>query len=208
MQQKPISIARSTPFKRAHRFVVGAAASLLLSGAALASGTAAWSLQKRDLNKDGVADAYYDSVLKVTWLANPTLWGTGPVFKNWVTAKQWVANFSVGGIGGWRLPKIDPDACEWYWQGEICAKGANGKKAELLHLWHVTLGGLNGAYHPLRGLAGLNDGNWYDQPGPVSFPNSAYGSFFPQPAYAQPYSIQTTLFAWPVKDGDVGTPLP
>jgi len=63
--------------------------------------------------------AYYDTEADLTWLAdaNPTLGSVydyrGNGIVSWRDATKWVADLSVGGVDGWRLP--DPDnSCQGY----------------------------------------------------------------------------------------------
>jgi PEP-CTERM motif len=81
-------------FKKA--FITATTALLALAATAQAagvSGQGTWetTLQPRDINADGKTDAFYDSVLKVTWLAD---------------ANAWAANLNVYGATGWRLPTL------------------------------------------------------------------------------------------------------
>ncbi|MDK2126108.1 hypothetical protein [Parachitinimonas caeni] len=185
----------------------------LATSPALAAGTASWSLQKRDLNGDGVVDAYYDTQLNITWLYNPSLWMPGPAYRNWQDAKGLVAGFQVNGVAGWRLPRLNPNVCDPIWvSAQDCAKGPYAKTNELLHLWFVTLDGLR-ADHPMRTHFAFADGVWYENEGPASFPNSAYYMYFAMLAHPgfeayKPGNSGVRFLPWPVRDGDVGTPLP
>lgn len=87
------------------------------------------TLHGRDLNGDGVADAYYDSVQDITWLADAdyahtsgysfasTPWeGYHHVTGEWLgmalpTALNWAAGLNYHGVTGWRLPSLD-HTCE------------------------------------------------------------------------------------------------
>ena len=93
------------------RFVSGLLAGLLgltLSSAALAS------LQGRDV--DGVAangfEAYYDTVLNITWLADANYAQTSGSVSGgkltWDAANSWAQGLSYFGITGWRLPHFEP----------------------------------------------------------------------------------------------------
>src|SRR5438045_9149890 len=81
------------------------------------SGQGTWetTLQARDVNHDGVVDAYYDTALKVTWLADANLALTSgydthsPPFAlgamTWNDANVWAQSLDVFGVTGWRLPE-------------------------------------------------------------------------------------------------------
>jgi len=72
------------------------------------SGQGVWesTLEGRDLDGNAATfEAYYDTVLDITWLADANAAGT---LMNWVDAKAWVSNLNVSGITGWRLPTPDP----------------------------------------------------------------------------------------------------
>jgi hypothetical protein len=131
--------------------------------AAGVSGQGTWetTLQPRDINADGKTDAFYDTVLKVTWLANANA-GAGSVYDssvystptdglmNWADAKAWAANLNLYGATGWRLPTmVDTGApgCDFAYSGTDCGYNvqtisADGKTvfSEMAHLHHVTLG--------------------------------------------------------------------
>lgn len=88
-----------------------------LAGAAQAvgvpgQGTWETTLQARDLdgNLANGPEAFYDTTLDVTWLADANQ--NGPM--NWEAAKTWAANLNVNGVTGWRLPSyIDTGSPGW-----------------------------------------------------------------------------------------------
>jgi hypothetical protein len=61
--------------------------------------------------------AYYDTDLNITWLADANA-GAGSIYDDgsnttdgrmtWTNADAWVSNLTVAGIGGWRLPDTNP----------------------------------------------------------------------------------------------------
>lgn len=132
-------------------------------------------LQGRDLNGSaGSFEAYYDTVLDITWLADAN-YGAGSAYDDsgsytgsttdgrmsWDNAKAWVANLNPygSGITGWRLPTTNPidgttlnDNVISYIGTEdrgynVSAPGtlyAGSTASEMAHLFYNTLG--NKAY--------------------------------------------------------------
>lgn len=89
--------------------------------AAGVSGVAQAALQGRDLNGSaGSFEAYYDTVLDITWLADANYAQTSGYdadgLMNWATANTWAANLSFYNpatnqtYADWRLPTVDPVA--------------------------------------------------------------------------------------------------
>jgi len=76
--------------------------------AAPVSGQGNWetTLQARDINRDGVIDAYFDTALNISWLAD---WNAnGPM--SWHAATAWAGGLDVHGVTGWRLPSTSAAA--------------------------------------------------------------------------------------------------
>lgn len=93
---------------------------------------AAAALQPRDLDgTPATVEAYYDTTLQITWLADWRL----AEHRTWAEASAWAAALDVAGITGWRLPATT--ACT-AWN---CADTLG---SELAHLWDVTLGNTPG----------------------------------------------------------------
>jgi len=136
-----------------------ALAALGLGGTALAAGVPGqgiWetSLQARDLdgNAGNGPEAFYDTVLDITWLRNADVNG----LMRWDTAVSWAAGLDVNGIRGWRLPTmIDTGApgCDLGWGGTDCGFNVQTKSgdptryeagqtvySEMGHLYYITLG--------------------------------------------------------------------
>lgn len=105
------------------------------SGAAYAqavSGQGTWetTLQARDVGNTGSTNAFYDTVLDVTWLANANMNGV----MDWSTANSWASSLSVGSTDGWRLPNaLNRD-------GSGPCAAANCNNSEMGYLWYVELG--------------------------------------------------------------------
>ncbi len=122
--------------------------------AAAVSGQGTWetTLQGRDL--DGSAangfEAYYDTALGLTWLADASYAFTsgyesdGDGGLSWDDAKVWAAQLNINGVTGWRLPDVKPV------NGTIeLGYNITSKQSELAHLYYVTLG--NKGYYDVSG---------------------------------------------------------
>jgi len=84
-----------------------AVVSFNISAAAI-SGQGTWetTLQGRDLDGDITTfEAYYDTVLDITWLADANAAG---ITMNWADANAWAAGLNINGYTGWRLPTVSP----------------------------------------------------------------------------------------------------
>jgi hypothetical protein len=83
-----------------------------------AQGTWKTTLQPRDIDGNGTVDAFYDTVLNISWLADAnavagTIYDTSQHtsssdgYTNWYGATDWVASLNgLYGKTGWRLPKL------------------------------------------------------------------------------------------------------
>jgi len=75
-------------------------------------GTWETTLQSRDIDADGIVDAYYDTARNITWLADAK-YGAGSAFDDgadssdgrmtFANAANWVADLDVHGMTGWRF---------------------------------------------------------------------------------------------------------
>jgi len=210
--------------RRAGRLGLAAAAALALAGPALADGVpgqGTWetTLQPRDLDGNGVTDAFYDTDLNITWLRDANMGG----LQFWAQANTWAADLTFGGYTDWRLPiMIDTNkaGCNFGYSGTDCGynvitKGPVRNFSELGHLFTVTLA--NKAYCDTSGTCnepgwGLtNTGNF------LNMGNSFYWTsveYVPNPdlawyfyAYSEYQSFghkNHLLYALAVRDGDVG----
>ncbi|MGK2951033.1 MAG: Lcl domain-containing protein [Thiobacillus sp.] len=116
-----------------------------LIAASLVSGAAHATLIGRDLNGSlGSFEAYYDTDLNITWLANANVNG----LMTWDAANTWAANLSftdgVNTYDNWRLPTtLQPDtSCEF--QSGVISYGYNCTGSEMGHLFYSELGGVAG----------------------------------------------------------------
>jgi hypothetical protein len=90
------------------------------------SGQGTWetTLQARDVGNTGTTNAFYDTSLNITWLANAAVKGS----VSWSEANNWANNLTVGNVTGWRLSMADS-----------CI-GWNCTSSEMGHLWYTELG--------------------------------------------------------------------
>jgi hypothetical protein len=145
------------PYKLRSALTAALMVAPMISSATAMPGQGTWetTLEARDLNHDGVTDAFYDKTLNLTWLAS-----LGRTQVEWTTANAWAQSLQMGGQSGWRLPKVTPTSSCTYSAagGTDCGANVNlfdlatGHVAsEVAHLWYVTLG--NKAYaEPSTGM--------------------------------------------------------
>lgn len=123
-------------------------AQLALATALGISGTAHAALQGRDLNGSaGSFEAYYDTELNITWLANANVNGQ----MTWAAANTWAANLSIVDAvnnityDNWRLPTtLQPDASCGIQPGPGTSYGWGCSGSEMGHLFYSELGGTAG----------------------------------------------------------------
>lgn len=143
--------SRSMKNRRSLRRACAAVLLGLLAGVAAHAdpkpGQGTWEtvLQPRDLNGDGVADAWYDSSRNLSWAAD-----ADPIGANdWPTTQAWVSGLSLYGVTGWRLPTVQAvagglPACPMYtYDGSgDCGFNVNPALSELAHMYQVVLGNI------------------------------------------------------------------
>ena len=120
------------------------------------SGTVQAALQGRDLNGSiDSFEAYYDTDLNITWLANANV--NGPM--SWTAANTWAANLSIVDAvnnityGNWRLPTVTDTGtpgCDNAYSGTDCGYNVNTATGEMAHLFYDELG--NKAYYNTAGV--------------------------------------------------------
>src|SRR5215831_1367818 len=120
----------------------GLYALLAAAAVAMTSLTAHAALLPRDIDGDGVVDAYYDTAQDITWFADWSVSGK----LTWDQAVAWAASLNVHGVGGWRLPGVTDTGnagCDFSVAGGTdCGYNVDTKTSELARLWYVTLGNL------------------------------------------------------------------
>lgn len=153
-----------------------------LSAVVPGQGTWERTLHKRDINADGVADAYYDSVLGITWLSDFNYrvnhLGAGSGLTSWEGALAVASTLNVYGVGGWRLPSLAPvNGVSFQYNptnngtsdsGTAKTGSGWGLTSELGHLFYVTLGN-KGQWMPDDSNPGTSS---EVQPGWASDPNA------------------------------------
>lgn len=134
------------------------------------TGTAQAALQGRDLNGSaGSFEAYYDTDLDITWLADAN-YGAGSIYDNgsipgdstggsttdglmkWDNANAWVANLSftdgVNVYDDWRLPTVEPvNGTSFNYNRSYNGSTDNGynitsPQSEMAYMYYVNLGNL------------------------------------------------------------------
>jgi hypothetical protein len=193
------------------------------------SGQGTWetTLQARDIDHDGVVDAYYDTAKNITWLADANYAGTTGYADGSSTyppgivgamnpwdAATWASNLDVNGVTGWRLPRAlnyAPDGCASFpgiGAGNYCTFTPGAGVNELHDLFAITLG--NGTGLPLNTGGFINA--WlgeteyatesvYDGPQMSSSFPSAGITYVPGLEIISVESFSD--YAWAVHDGDI-----
>jgi hypothetical protein len=134
--------------------------------AAAVSGQGTWetTLQGRDLdgNTSNGFEAYYDTALNISWLADANYAQTSGFDSvgamGWSAATAWVAGLNVSGITGWRLPALvdtGSAGCDYGFKGSDCGYNVDTSTSEFAHLFHETLG--NGSYYDTLGNPSLGE---------------------------------------------------
>jgi len=192
--------------------ILGAVCAVIFAVISLSSHAA---LVGRDLDGNlTTAEAYYDTVAGLTWLANANLAGTT---KTWAAANAWAAGLDIDGIAGpdgWRLPDtLQPDSSCGTQSGGA-SYGYNCTGSEMGNLFYNVLGGESGTT-----IATTHNSN-YDLFSNVQFvhywssteyaPSTGYAWTFNFGGGYQDYHYKDyplTPYAWAVHSGDVGAAL-
>jgi hypothetical protein len=171
-----------------------------------ASGAAHAALQGRDLNGNLVTfEAYYDTDLDTTWLADANYAQTSGYDADgrmtWAVANTWAANLSFFNpltnqtYADWRLPTTTDTGtagCATANSGADCGYNVDTASSEMAHLYFVTLG--NQSYYTTTGAVsgafegGANPNSTLDNVGPfTNFQSDYYWSdteYAPDPSDA------------------------
>lgn len=200
-------------------FILASSISTLVHAAAV-SGQGTWeaTLQGRDLDGNlSTAEAYYDTALGITWLANANYAGTQV---DWSTANAWASSLNINSITGWRLPTMTDTGtpgCNHSHNGTDCGFNADTTTSEMAHLFYITLG--NKAFYDTTGSIVPQAGWGLTNTGPFSnivpdaywlateyAPDTSQAWYFLAGDGLQSnyYKITPFLYAWAVHSGDVG----
>jgi hypothetical protein len=194
-------------------------------------GTWESTLQPRDLDGDGNADAFYDTSLNITWLGDLKAAagssyddGASPADggMTWQNAVDWAANFAIGGFDDWRLAawtNMGPSGCNETFGGTDCGFNVNVSSGEMAHMYYETLGNLaqydtSGQLRPDGTWGLINTGPFWNIPNEHSLSSyqwlgNAIGTdramfFYLSNGLQVDRENQSQLFAWSVHDGDIG----
>ncbi len=200
--------------------------------------TAQAALLGRDLNgSPGSFEAYYDTVLDITWLADANLadtnaFGVTGILSDggmtWDKANEWIAAMNSAaylGINDWRLPTVTDTGtpgCDFAYTGTDCGWNVDLSTGEMAHMFYSTLGN-TGFYDTGGSPTGCspsspwcltNDGPFSNlQPdvywlGTPYAPNPSLAWLFNLTAGRQYYDSKSYYdYAWAVRPGDV-VPVP
>ena len=129
--------------------LIGALSAITFSLISLSSHAA---LVGRDLDGNNLtAEAWYDTVADLTWVADANLAQTSGFDSDgrmdWATATSWAANLDIDGVAGpdgWRLPTTQqPDpSCDL--QSGGVSSGFNCTGSEMGNLYYNVLGNASG----------------------------------------------------------------
>ncbi|MHB8472646.1 MAG: hypothetical protein ACYDC8_07350 [Gammaproteobacteria bacterium] len=198
-----------------------------IASAAPISGQGDWetTLQARYLGGSTTPDAYYDTALNITWLANANAavgsaydtYSPGTGRMNWTTANTWAANLNINGITGWSLPTMtDPSATcgnTFTYSGGPCGYN-NPSTSELAYMYYTTLGdkghyntsGVAQASYGLTNTGPFSNVQSYGYWSATEYAlntGSAWG-FGTSNGYQSGVNKAINLYAWAVHAGDAG----
>lgn len=155
-------------------------------------------LQERDINGDGVADAFFDPALNISWLAEASQF-----LGNWDNAMAWAAGLEVYGVTGWRLPTLAAIA-------DSCDSPPSPDSSEWTHIFFVTLGNSKSCGGGISALTNtgpfnnlMDDEAYWSA---TDFPEIPTGArdFFTYFGTQSGHDKWINLYGWAVHDGDVG----
>lgn len=181
------------------------------------SGTVQAALQGRDLNGSiDSFEAYYDTDLNITWLADANYAKTSGHDDNgqmtWADANTWVSNLrftdGVNVFENWRLPStLQPDAsCRA--QSSGASFGYDCTDSELGHLFYSELGGLVGlsiwlsSDPDLDKFTNIQSHVYWSGSQNVAVTDQAW-SFYMNDGFQYTEHKVDSHYAWAVHDGDV-----
>jgi hypothetical protein len=173
----------------------------LLAGLLLATGSAyaaeAQPLQPRDINLDGVVDAFYDPAQGLTFAADANLAGTmglytapsDPGAVEWWVANRWAQALDLYGVTGWRLPRVTEYRYDYDVDGNL--HQVTPIASELLGL---------PALAPFTNVQAIY---WHEEPVPIGGWNEGFIPYYASDRLGFTKEANGLLYAWAVRDGDV-----
>ena len=189
----------------------------------LCAASAHAALQGRNLDGNAATfEAYYDTTLNITWLADAdianTRGETNEGRKNWGDAQAYAAALNVFGVTGWRLPKVLPrdggviynTAFKNDGSSDIgyAAKGTGwGTTSELGHMYYVTLANSAFSLTNTAPFSKLVANDYWTGQAPSRLSPGAF--FFNTGIGLQDVALVAfTYKMWAVCDGDISAPIP
>jgi hypothetical protein len=184
------------------------------------SGQGTWetTLQGRDLDGNATSfEAYYDTALDITWLADANYAGT---YMSWADANAWASGLNINGINGWRLPTVTDvgnDGCNFAYTGTDCGYNVNIATGEMAHMYYATLGNLayfDTAGNPNQPGAGLTNTGPFENLQSASYWSATANVTETDFAWIFYYYLgrqydggykPNNFYAWAVRGGDVAT---
>lgn len=197
------------------------------AGVVRGQGTWETTLEGRDLDGNpATLEAYYDTVLNITWLADANYALTSGYPNggrmSWVDANAWAAGLDISGVTGWRLPNIvdiGNDGCNWSVSGGTdCGYNVDTTTSELAHMFYNVLGNLayfdtdGNSNQPNWGLTNtgpfipggnVEPGIYWSATDSITIADAAWG-FEMSGGRQDVYDDYRSNFSWAVHDGDVG----
>lgn len=181
----------------------------------IGQGTWNETLEARDFDGNkATTEAYYDTVLDITWLADANYSGVSRI---WSSANDWIDALDINGNTDWRLPLERPIK-------DVSTEENEHLILELNHLYYATLGNKSG-YRDFLGEGLTNTGPFLNvQKNYYWTGTETVSEYYPTEHHPDPTVIVTfnfgnggssiatknidRAFVWAVHDGDVGSPIP
>jgi len=205
----------------------------------LAAASSNADLLGRDLNgSPGSFEAYYDTALNITWLANANLADTvdfGLTGINpdgtmtWDKANEWIAAMNTAaylGYNNWRLPTVTDtgtSGCDYAYTGTDCGYNVDLSTGEMAHMFYSTLGN-TGSYNTSGVPTGCSGFSPYCLTNPGPFSNLQPYYYWSGTTYAPSTNLvwsfnfndgsqyvsnkSDVYYAWAVHSGDIGSAVP
>lgn len=183
------------------------------------SGMGDWetTLYGRDLDGDPTtAEAYYDSVSNITWLADANYAVTSGYsvdgLLTWSEAMSWVQGLDINGYGGWRLPTITTHYDYLCYDEDYCEDIFYADGGDLNLLSNLRLGNVQGSSElvntgPFTNVVYLGGNYWTETEHWYS--NLAWTAHFLDQYGSGSSALKETdmHYAWVMQAGDIGAPV-